>query len=356
VSHQPERKEKNCLNCGATVIGRYCHVCGQENVETKESFWSLAKHFVFDIFHFDGKFFHTLKYIFTKPGLVAKQYCKGKRASFLHPIRMYLFTSAVFFLVFFSINSIGSSRKYPTDKLTKEDRREAITSYRERLQRNPNDTSAQKIIALLNDTAREVSGDDIFALDSKSFFTITGNKFSTVKEYDSAQASLPSGKRDGWLKKLFVRKALAFNQKYKERPDEASKIFWESLIHRLPYMLFLSLPFFALILQALYARLKFFYYSDHAIFTIYHYILSFILLLIVFAVNALEDRLGWGFLTYLMPAIIVAWPVYLWLEMKNYYSQGRLKTTLKFVLVNILGFIVILLLFIVFLLFSVVEL
>src|SRR5215203_1483352 len=93
VSHQPERKEKDCLNCGATVIGRYCHICGQENVVTKESFWSLTKHFVYDILHFDSKFFDTLKYIFTKPGLVQKEYIKGRRASFLHPIRMYLFTS-----------------------------------------------------------------------------------------------------------------------------------------------------------------------------------------------------------------------------------------------------------------------
>ena len=38
MSHQKERVEKNCLNCNAEVQGRFCQVCGQENIETKESF------------------------------------------------------------------------------------------------------------------------------------------------------------------------------------------------------------------------------------------------------------------------------------------------------------------------------
>lgn len=356
MSHQLERKEKNCLNCGSTVIGRYCHVCGQENVQTKESFWSLTKHFIFDLFHFDGKFFHTLGYIFAKPGLVPKEYCKGKRASFLHPIRMYLFTSAVFFLVFFAINSPSTGKKYPADKLTKKERMETLGEYRERLQNNPKDTTAQKIITLLTDTTKEVTGDDLFALDSKNIFTITGYNYSTVEQYNSAQRGLPSAKKDGWLKRLLVRKVIAFNRKYKEQPDEASKIFWESFVHRLPYMLFLSLPFFALILQALYARRKTFYYSDHAIFTIYHYILSFIFLLIFFAVSTLNQRIGWKPLSVLGPVVFVVWPVYLWLEMKTFYSQGWLKTTIKFALLNVLGLLIMLLLFLFFLLFSIVEL
>ncbi len=112
MSHNPERKEKNCLNCDTQIHGRFCHVCGQENIYTKEKFWSLAKHFVYDILHFDGQFFNTLKFLFTKPGFVARQYAEGKRASYLHPIRMYMFTSAVFFLVLFSTKKIEINGDY----------------------------------------------------------------------------------------------------------------------------------------------------------------------------------------------------------------------------------------------------
>jgi hypothetical protein len=356
VSHQPERKEKNCLNCGATVVGRYCHVCGQENIVTKESFWSLTQHFVFDLLHFDGKFFHTLKYIFTRPGFVAREYCSGKRASYLHPIRMYLFTSAVFFLIFFSFNGLTTKESHATERLSREDRKELVEDYQKRLVKKPTDTVAQKIIGLLSDTTKDVTNSQVLALDPKPFFTISGRQYNTLEEYDSIQSALPAEQKDSRFRKMFARKAIKFNEENKDRPGEASKIFFGHLFHRLPYLLFLSLPFFALILKLLYIRRKNFYYSDHAIFTIYHYIFSFIVLLVFFGVDQLENRIGWSIFDYVMLAVFLAWPIYLLLEMKNFYRQGWLKTTGKFLLLNLLGAIVIFLLFLAFLLFSIFEL
>ena len=99
MSHSAERSEKDCLNCGTIVHGRFCHVCGQENLHPKESFWYILTHVFNDITHFDGKFFSTLKFLIFKPGLLSKEYMTGRRASYLNPIRMYVFTSAFFFLM-----------------------------------------------------------------------------------------------------------------------------------------------------------------------------------------------------------------------------------------------------------------
>jgi hypothetical protein len=85
-------------------MGRYCQVCGQENLEPKETVWHLVSHFLNDVTHFDGKFFATLRLLLLKPGFLSSEYIRGRRASYLHPIRMYVFTSAIFFLVFFSIH------------------------------------------------------------------------------------------------------------------------------------------------------------------------------------------------------------------------------------------------------------
>jgi hypothetical protein len=93
------------------VQGRFCQVCGQENIVPKQGFWSLTRHFIYDIFHFDGKFFDTLRLLFFKPGTISKEYVLGKRMRYLDPIRMYLFTSAVFFLVFFSVESMENVTK-----------------------------------------------------------------------------------------------------------------------------------------------------------------------------------------------------------------------------------------------------
>lgn len=105
MSHFKERRQKDCLNCGAVVYGRYCHLCGQENIEPKESFWHLVTHFVYDITHFDGKFFSTVKCLLLKPGFLSKEYIRGRRMSYLNPIKMYVFISAFFSLFFFSIFS-----------------------------------------------------------------------------------------------------------------------------------------------------------------------------------------------------------------------------------------------------------
>ena len=107
MSHNKERKEKICLNCRAVVYGRYCHVCGQENIETRESFGHLVFHFIADIFHFDGKFFSTLKYLLLRPGYLTYEYVRGRRASYIHPIKLYVFTSAVFFILYFSLFNGG---------------------------------------------------------------------------------------------------------------------------------------------------------------------------------------------------------------------------------------------------------
>src|SRR5688500_10817736 len=106
MSHHKIRQEKNCLNCGQTVEDRYCTHCGQENVEIQHSALHLIFHYVQDLFHYDGKVWHTLKNLLLKPGLVASEYMEGKRMRNLEPVRFYVFASTVFFLLlFFIVNS-----------------------------------------------------------------------------------------------------------------------------------------------------------------------------------------------------------------------------------------------------------
>jgi hypothetical protein len=353
VSHQPERKEKDCLNCGAQVAGRYCHRCGQENVVTHQSFWSLTKHFVYDILHFDGKFFHTIGYIFSRPGFVARQYAEGKRMRYLDPIRMYLFTSAIFFLVFFSINSINPDEDTTSGWLTNKERRELAEQYQKSLKKKNRDTSLQSRIPILLDTSRPLNID---SMGWREQFTIFGNtRYKSVREYDSLQGLLPPGERQGWLARAFTKQEIKLNEKYKSG-DKAGSILLDSFLHRLPYLLFVSLPFFALLLKLLYVRRKQFYYSDHAIFTLYHYIFSFILLLLIVGVDSLQEWSDWSVFHFLMAGLIIYWPVHLWIQMKNFYRQGWIKTLGKFLLLNMAGFFVLIFLFLIFLLFSIFQL
>ncbi|MEX1202223.1 MAG: DUF3667 domain-containing protein [Ferruginibacter sp.] len=107
MSQLRERKQKNCLNCNAEVHGKYCHVCGQENLEPSETLWQLSTHFFNDITHFDGKFFGTLGLLLTRPGFLSAEYKMGRRNSYLNPVRMYIFTSFIFFFIFFLLLKPG---------------------------------------------------------------------------------------------------------------------------------------------------------------------------------------------------------------------------------------------------------
>lgn len=100
MSYYKEQTKKKCLNCTAEVEGRFCSICEQENTEVKETFWCIIRHFFEDIAHYDGKFLSTLKLLLTKLGFLPSEYLRGGRASYLQPIRLYIFTSAFFFLIF----------------------------------------------------------------------------------------------------------------------------------------------------------------------------------------------------------------------------------------------------------------
>jgi Protein of unknown function (DUF3667) len=360
MSHSPGRKEKDCLNCGSTVQGKYCHICGQENIEPKETFFGMVTHFFNDITHFDGKFFTTLKDLVIMPGFLSAEYMKGRRASYLNPVRMYVFTSAIFFVIFFNISDPKDTFKITegNEPMSREQRDSAIQLVEKKQKNDPGNGNLAKQLTLLKDTTVDVSELDLLPYaDDYIVISTIGGTYKNRKEYDSLQQTLPSGKRDGWLKRLWNKRAIDLNIKYKS--DQASSIqkLGDTALHRLPYLLFVSLPFFALILKLLYVRKrKEFYYADHGIFSIHHYIFSFILLLFVFLWNKLDTLTGWRIWDILMFITIAAWPVYLYLAMKRFYKQRHGKTFIKFLLLNLTGFILLMILMLAFLLFSVFQL
>ena len=316
MSHLPQRKEKNCLNCGTTVIGKYCHNCGQENIESRESFWQLVSHFFNDITHFDGKFFSTLKDLLFKPGFLSKEYMNGRRATYLNPVRMYIFTSFMFFLIFFSVYHFTDSE--------------------------------------IQDKGFEIKGKTEQAINSKDSLnplpgiTVFGQKplYNSRAQYDSA---LKSGTvKDGWLQRNLTYKSIEINNKYQNQQAKFFNDFINSLLHHFPQMLFISLPLVALLLKLLYIRHKRFYYVAHAIFSIHFYIFVFIAMLLIMGISRIEDVLKWNWLNYINGTISIIIIFYLYKAMRNFYKQRRAKTVLKYLLFSFTFFFIIVFLFVFF--------
>ncbi|MCC7401879.1 MAG: DUF3667 domain-containing protein [Chitinophagaceae bacterium] len=354
MSHAPERKEKDCLNCGATVYGRYCHICGQENIVPKETFWSMVFHFFSDITHFDSKFFKTVKYLVLRPGFLSKEFLKGKRTSYLHPVRMYVFISAFFFLLFFSFFRSGRSHSPDINSaLTRDDRNEYIKILETKLKEDSSNTELKNKLLCAKDTACLVTVKDLLDVETGMFSVSIDNKeFKSLHEYDSAQNSLPPAKRDGWFKRKLSKRLIELNNRFSNNKEEAVKELQDSVLHRLPYMLFLSLPLFAFLLKLVYIRRKQFYFIDHGIFTIHFYIFSFLLMIAVFAVNELDDAFGWSFTGWIKALLFIGLFFYLYKAMRNFYGQRRFKTFVKFLVISFSSLIMLSVLFVLFLIFS----
>jgi Protein of unknown function (DUF3667) len=357
VSHIPQRKEKDCLNCGTIVQGHYCQNCGQENVVPHETFWHMVKHFLYDITHFDSKFFDSMRYLLLKPGFLPGQYIKGKRASYLNPVKKYVFTSAIFFLLFFGVflkkDSITINDNNP---VSSEKRMEEIKESEAELKKNPDNAKMKEYITLLKDTSQALTSDDLARFRGDFIIIkLSGRQYKDLAEYDSVQKALPAGERDGWVRSKIQRNNLKIRKKYQNDPGSTISKMINIFLHKLPYLLFVSLPLFALILKLLYIRRKNFYYADHGIFSIYHYIFTFLLLLIVFAFDKLNTATGWEFLDFATGLTFMSGGIYLYTSMKRFYGQGHGKTFLKFVALNILGVIMLLFLLTVFFFLSVFE-
>ena len=358
MSHGKLRKENDCLNCGAEVQGPYCHNCGQENIVPHETFWNMVKHFFYDITHFDSKFFDTLKDLLFRPGYLPKEFVSGRRASYLNPIKMYVFTSAVFFLIFFSFFNNSANKKNDLDELlTKDDILKEIESVEKNIRNDSTNVKWVKMLQVLKDTARALKKSDLIA--NQEDFNLIGmglEGYKNINQYDSVQSSLPMDKRDNWIKKILIKKGIGINEKYRDDPMNGFTKLKDGFLHKLPYLLFISLPLFALFLKLVYIRRKEFYYFDHGIFSIHHYIFTFILLLLVFTFQMIADLLNSELLNFIAGFLFFSGGFYLYKGMRKFYGQRRTKTVIKFILLNVMGLISMLILFVFFVIFSVFEL
>ncbi len=342
MSHRPERKEKDCLNCGTIVQGKYCHICGQENSIPKESFWSMVTHFFNDITHFDGKFFKTMGVLFKRPGYLSQEYVVGRRSRYLNPIRMYIFTSALFFLIIFSLFSTkkifqGNKSSLPSVANIEVLKDSALA----RANTTVDSVNVLQAFALFDKANKPKVKDTLSEKDSG-----VSTRYASIAQYDSIQASLPPKKRDGWLDRYVNHKSIELKIKYAGKGNELLTSVMDKFLHTFPYLLFVSLPLYAFVLYLLYIRRrKILYYADHGIFLVHLYIFTFLIMLLFFLLQKM--KIAWGVnLLNLVQAVMLFYGVYYALRaMKNFYAQSWSKTIIKFLIFNLICIIIISFLF-----------
>lgn len=91
----------HCMNCGTRLKGMYCHQCGQYALDIHQPIWKYIRQYFENVYQFDGKIWMTLRLMFTRPGFLTNEFNDGKINSYVHPFRLYMCISVVFFTLFF---------------------------------------------------------------------------------------------------------------------------------------------------------------------------------------------------------------------------------------------------------------
>ncbi len=288
------RKEKDCLNCGAEVADVYCPKCGQPNRSPVLTIKDLIGDFVHMFTHFDGKFFETAKLLITRPGYLSKAYLEGKRSAYLPPVQMYVFTSAIFFYLFYAFFV-----KLPDqNELVKLDGQSA------------NETPSTLNISFSDDS--------------------TLSRFSDVKSYEKYQDSLPEEKRDGWMEGYLNKQSLKIDERFQKDQSGTVFSFIDDFIHSFPKLLIISLPFMALIMQLLYFRRKEISFVGHLVFVIHLYVFSFLATALNMVLKSIGDIKPLGFVHWIAMAVLVWIFYYGYKAMKNFYGGGRIITLIRY--------------------------
>lgn len=87
-----------CLNCGTALLGSHCHACGQA-AHVHRTLGAFFHDLLHGVFHFEGKIWRTLPLLAWNPGRLTREYIDGRRASYVSPIALFLFSVFLMFAV-----------------------------------------------------------------------------------------------------------------------------------------------------------------------------------------------------------------------------------------------------------------
>jgi len=286
------KKSNHCLNCGKKIDdSNYCYHCGQRNTDKRIPVKEVFHDFLKDYFTFDSKFFRSLFPLLCKPGNLTNEYISGRRANFILPLRLYLFTTFVFFFV------IAVQTKIEHNTITNTDVKQIVSK----------DSLFSVLDAMIPSQSIENKQYIVSHLDTS--FSIYPKK--DERNIDISITGLDSSST---LYSYFKNK-----EDYLESQGrEGIIIFWKSVIEQIPKVLFIMVPFFAFILKLLYIRRKR-YYVEHLVFSFHIHTLIFLLLLVLVFIPR------WYSVVFIIFAILI----YLFTAMKRVYVQSFFKTLLK---------------------------
>ena len=368
-----------CQNCNADVDGAFCSQCGQEVESNLKYFWVVLLHILDDIFSFDSRAARTVKPLLGNPGFLTNEYISGRRVHYVPPLKLYLFISIIFFisLKFFSFADetilVHEQRILQTQLAVTEH----ISSLENELKRLPSEQQNKQIelldrlkdykalltpespkavaniakrmaeIELRRGPNRELSNTKKSELEELSVELAQAKKGGEsnhgsvkVSMGNTEEAKINVGFLSEKSNQRLNKKVKALERKAEDAINTDARPLVKQALSKLPQLMFVLLPVFALLLKVLFLfanRL----YLEHLTVALHSHSFIFLSFLIMNLLSAgqtySQENYTWlsTGLSWVNTLLFIWVPIYLFIMQKRVYKQGYLLTTLKF---GVIGF------------------
>lgn len=87
-----------CANCGADLLGPWCHACGQHSRDLHRSVARVLREWFADLLNFDRRVWTTLPDLVLNPARLTRRFLAGHRVPQLPPLRMFLVVLVLLFM------------------------------------------------------------------------------------------------------------------------------------------------------------------------------------------------------------------------------------------------------------------
>ena len=309
---QNKSKEIKCPNCDHIATGNYCSQCGQATHLHNDSFLGLVAHFISHYFHFENKFWVTLKTLIIHPGSLDIAYFKKQRERYIQPISLYIFISVAFFIV--AAYTVRFSQITTVDKNGEFTMVDEWTFGFHDMLRSEVEQNRKWVVDYNTDSLRKVKkGLRDLEDGRKDYFRQPDNKFQFSPNYFYVT-----------FYNYFVFPYAYRHQMY-DIDAPVSEIYTE-FFHLLPKIFFLLMPLMALLLYMVFFSCKQYRFVNYAVFSLHTHALMFVsaifLLLVVGSVTDASEGLWTGLFLLVIPL------AHFILSCRNFFGKGWIYTIL----------------------------
>jgi len=328
----------HCQNCGAELTGPHCAQCGQAAIDYRRSFRHVIVDVLDSFLNWDSKFFATIGLLIVKPWRLTNEFLAGKRVRYLHPLRLYLLASILFF---FAVNYGAKGLRLEPGKISEKNRTAiaaAVAEKRDEIEaefdKENLSTEERKKAQDALDYLTKPSPAATAAAEQQPSPTITptASPFEPGKRTYGAVDERPFLVFDADTKSSTPFERWLETRAKEKMGEHGTKmgLFIATLFSNLPYMMLCCIPLFAFVLKVLYIR-RHIFYIDHLIYALHiHTFLYTGVMLIVLATMGLNRIAPPALAGWIIALLWILFVVQIFLSIRRVYRQGWFMSTLKF--------------------------